>query len=113
MKTDTRQKILETGARIVHRKGFNHTGIQEILEAAGVPKGSFYNYFKNKEDFGLHVIDYYVVHFEGLAQQMLDDTSLAPLKRLVNILNHFIVENRSIISFMDNGPTQPIFFGLK
>ena len=29
-----------------------------ILEAAGVPKGSFYYYFKNKEDFGLRLIEY-------------------------------------------------------
>jgi len=41
MKTITRNRILEAGADIIHHKGFNHTGIQEILSAAGVPKGSF------------------------------------------------------------------------
>jgi TetR/AcrR family transcriptional repressor of nem operon len=51
MKEDTKQRLLMTGAEIMHLKGFNHTGIQEILDKAGVPKGSFYNYFKSKEDF--------------------------------------------------------------
>ena len=59
MRQNTRQKILEVGAEIIHLKGYNHTGLQEILQAAGVPKGSFYNYFKNKEDFGLQVIDFF------------------------------------------------------
>jgi len=54
---------LERGAEIIHLKGFNHTGVQEVLRAAGVPKGSFYNYFKNKEDFGLQVIDYFMECF--------------------------------------------------
>ena len=49
MPINTRDRIVETGAAIIHHKGFNHTGIQEILTAAGVPKGSFYNYFKSKE----------------------------------------------------------------
>jgi TetR/AcrR family transcriptional regulator, transcriptional repressor for nem operon len=59
MKTDTRKKILSAGADIVLHKGFNHTGIQEILSASEVPKGSFYFYFNSKEDFGLQLIDYY------------------------------------------------------
>lgn len=58
-KTDTREKILAVGARIVHQKGFHHTGIQEVLEAANVPKGSFYFYFRSKEAFGIELIDYY------------------------------------------------------
>lgn len=37
----SRNAILREGARIVHAKGFHHTGLQEILQAAGIPKGSF------------------------------------------------------------------------
>ena len=36
MQTNTRDRIIETGAEIIHRKGFNHTGIQEILTALPV-----------------------------------------------------------------------------
>ena len=53
-------RILAEGARIIHENGYNNTGIQEILIAAGVPKGSFYFYFKSKEDFGLQLVDFYL-----------------------------------------------------
>ena len=57
-KNTARNRILKAGAKIMHRKGFNATGLQEVLDAAEVPKGSFYHYFKSKEDFCLHLIDY-------------------------------------------------------
>lgn len=90
MKENVRQRILEKGAEIIHQKGYNHTGIQEILDAAGIPKGSFYNYFKNKEDFGLQVIDHFVAYFDGLARQILDNHSSPPLERVRKLLDSFI-----------------------
>jgi TetR/AcrR family transcriptional repressor of nem operon len=90
LKTDTRDKLLQAGADIIHHKGFNHTGIQEILNTAGVPKGSFYNYFKSKEDFGLHVIDLFSDHFSQIARETLEDRSLSPLRRIKGILSWFI-----------------------
>jgi len=90
MKEDTKTRILERGAEIIHLKGFNHTGVQEVLRAAGVPKGSFYNYFKNKEDFGLQVIDYFMEFFSRLARETLGDLSVPPLGRIRNFLCWFI-----------------------
>ena len=58
-KTETKDKIIMVGAEIVRKKGFNNTGIQEILNEANVPKGSFYFYFKSKEDFGVELIKAY------------------------------------------------------
>ncbi len=90
MTLNTRDRIIETGAEIIHRKGFNHTGIQEILTAAGVPKGSFYNYFKSKEDFGLQIIDYFSAHFKQIAGKTLEDTSISPLNRIYGFLTAFM-----------------------
>jgi TetR/AcrR family transcriptional repressor of nem operon len=42
---DVRDKILATGQRIMGGKGFSAVGLNEVLTAAGVPKGSFYHYF--------------------------------------------------------------------
>jgi TetR/AcrR family transcriptional repressor of nem operon len=56
---ETKKMILAVGAEIVHNKGFNNTGIQEVLNRANVPKGSFYFYFQSKNDFGLQLIDFY------------------------------------------------------
>jgi TetR/AcrR family transcriptional regulator, transcriptional repressor for nem operon len=81
-KETTKEKILQHGAKIVHRKGFHNTGIQEILRSAGVPKGSFYFYFKSKEDFGLALIDYYFNLFALMTASHLKDSTLSPLERL-------------------------------
>ena len=64
---DTRQQILETARGIVVGKGFSAVGLSEILEAAGVPKGSFYHWFRSKEQFGEALIDH---HFESYLQQV-------------------------------------------
>ena len=89
MKENTKNRILEAGAEIVHLKGFHHTGLQEILEAAGVPKGSFYNYFKGKEDFGLQVIDYFVNFFTSMVKQVVEDPALTPLEKINSVLEWF------------------------
>jgi TetR/AcrR family transcriptional repressor of nem operon len=90
MQANTRARIIETGAEIIHRKGFNHTGIQEILNAANVPKGSFYNYFKSKDDFGLQIIDYFSAHFKRIARETLEDTRVSPLNRIYRFLSAFM-----------------------
>ncbi|UPZ26851.1 TetR/AcrR family transcriptional regulator [Streptomyces sp. LRE541] len=50
--TDTRRNILDAGQRIMAHKGYSAVGINEVLAAAGVPKGSFYHYFTSKDAFG-------------------------------------------------------------
>lgn len=90
MKQDTKQKILEAGARIIHRKGYYHTGIQEVLDAAQVPKGSFYFYFDNKEDFGLQVIDFYNEMYMGMIGSIVENKALSPMSRIEAMLDYFI-----------------------
>ena len=90
MKTDTKQKILETGAELIHLKGFNHTGLQEILKTVGVPKGSFYNYFRSKEDFGLQVIDHFVGYYTFMSRPILEDPALSPLQKIRRLLEWFM-----------------------
>jgi len=82
MKTDTKTRILEEGSKRVYEKGFNATGLQEILAGAGVPKGSFYFYFKSKEDFGLQLIDENARRHLDRADRYLKDPSKTPLQRL-------------------------------
>lgn len=82
MKRDARLAILEAGAELVHRKGFNNTGIKEILDVAGVPKGSFYFYFPSKEAFGLALIDHFRDTRAARIEAVLGDAALPPLVRL-------------------------------
>ena len=64
-----RQTILETAQSIVGAKGFSAVGLNEILQAADVPKGSFYHYFHSKDAFGVVLLDTYFDHYvQGMAQ---------------------------------------------
>lgn len=85
-----KEKIIESGARLIHQQGYHNTGIQEVLKAAGIPKGSFYFYFASKEDFGLQIIDYFNQRFLGLVGPISSDTSLTPVQRLEVIFDQFI-----------------------
>jgi len=69
---NAKTRLLRVAARIVHQKGFQNAGLQEILAQAEIPKGSFYFYFKSKEDFGLQLINFYAEFYLGKAQQILD-----------------------------------------
>lgn len=77
-----KEHICECGTNILHRKGFNATGIQEIADAAQVPKGSFYNYFKSKDDFGVEALNMYIDSACEFMDQALVNSPLSPLNRL-------------------------------
>lgn len=85
----TKTLLIKTGAKIILRKGFNNTGILEILRETQVPKGSFYFYFTNKEDFGLQVIDYYYQILHSEFNNIQSNSSEKPLNRLRDLLNYY------------------------
>ncbi len=96
VKQITKQKIIEIGAGIIHQKGYHHTGIQEVLKAAGIPKGSFYFYFASKEDFGLQIIDYFNNKYLDRVRPILSEASLSPVKRLEKIFEGFITHFKEL-----------------
>ena len=90
MKQNAREKIITTGVEMVAISGFNATGIDSILKAAGVPKGSFYHYFGSKENFGIEVINLFADRYAQRLHQYFDDQSVAPLERIRNYLEQTI-----------------------
>ena len=85
-RTATRQQLIDTGREIIAQQGFGTTGINAVLSNAGVPKGSFYYYFKSKEDFGLAVIDASAQSYAERLAGFLTDTEQPPLQRIRNYL---------------------------
>lgn len=78
----TKQRLLDAGLPMLLEHGYNDLGIQALLVRTGVPKGSFYHHFEDKEDFALQVVEQYMrgVH-EGL-EACLGDASRPPLERV-------------------------------
>jgi TetR/AcrR family transcriptional repressor of nem operon len=81
-RTSNRDRILSEGLKVVHRRGFNGASVRDIVQAAGVPQGSFTNHFASKEAFGLEIIDLYFANSCGLIDDTLRNDALPPLQRL-------------------------------
>ncbi|MBN3787896.1 TetR/AcrR family transcriptional regulator [Burkholderia sp. Ac-20353] len=64
---EVRQHILNIAKPIMLHKGFSAVGLNEILAAAGIPKGSFYHYFGSKEAFGEALLEAY---FDGYLEHL-------------------------------------------
>lgn len=79
---DTRTALIRSGLEHLTETGFTASGLDKILKKVGVPKGSFYFYFSNKEAFGHAVLESYATYFANKLDKCLLDTNVAPLKRI-------------------------------
>ncbi|MDP1569484.1 MAG: TetR family transcriptional regulator C-terminal domain-containing protein [Vicinamibacterales bacterium] len=82
MRGTTKRTLLEQGMTMLLKRGYNDLGVADVLDATGVPKGSFYHHFASKEDFGLQAIDMYMEQVHAGLDRCLGDTTRAPLMRI-------------------------------
>jgi TetR/AcrR family transcriptional repressor of nem operon len=81
-KPSNRERILTEGLRVVHERGYAGASVRDIVQAAGVPQGSFTNHFTSKEAFGLEIIDLYFADARELMRRTLQNDALPPLQRM-------------------------------
>jgi TetR/AcrR family transcriptional regulator, transcriptional repressor for nem operon len=86
----TRERLIEIGLERIHKIGYAATGVKEILDLAGVPKGSFYHYFPSKEAFAREVLQRYAAKEAHRWETILGDDKLPPLKRLRKYFDELI-----------------------
>lgn len=84
MKKDTVENILEIGTDLIIKNGYHNIGLNKILKEANIPKGSFYYYFKSKEDFGVQVIKYYSNKSLAILKSYLTDKSKSEKQRIIS-----------------------------
>jgi len=53
---ETKERLIEAGKRVIFEKGFHRSRISDITQEAGLAHGTFYLYFKTKEDFLLELL---------------------------------------------------------
>lgn len=99
IKDDKRAVILTAGAELMLRKGYHGTGIQEIVDRAGVPKGSFYNYFKSKEGFALAAMESSSRDHIGSFEAALSDRRLTPRQRVIDIYTSMAMQYEETRSY--------------
>lgn len=94
---ETKERLLHSGLLMMLEHGYNDLGIQALLDATGIPKGSFYHHFEGKEDFALQAIDLY----SAKAHEQLDATLLDPSRPPLDRVRAFF--ERTIESYAAQG----------
>jgi len=92
----SREKLLDVGTQMLTDQGYSGTGLKEILDTVGVPKGSFYNYFKSKEFFVSEIISRYYQRVKPDLELMLersDDCALQALRSFHSELFEKVLAN--------------------
>lgn len=92
---DIRNRLLAEGGRVIHRSGFNGSGVQDIVAAAGVPKGSFYSYFDSKEAFAAEVLEAYWLSIEERHGKVMYDARIKPLARIEKLFELLIEDHEA------------------
>jgi TetR/AcrR family transcriptional regulator, transcriptional repressor for nem operon len=100
-KTSNRDRILTEGLRVVHQRGFANASVRDIVQAAGVPQGSFTNHFASKEAFGLEIIEIYYENSRKNIAETLRNDALDPLERLAAYID--LTKERMNVYSMRNG----------
>jgi TetR/AcrR family transcriptional repressor of nem operon len=88
-KVETRQSLLDTARGIVAAKGYAAVGINEILAAAGVPKGSFYHYFGSKDAFGEAMMKSYFDDYLTTMDGIVADKDKSSAEHLMKYWQNF------------------------
>ncbi len=97
-------KLLDTAFQLFTDKGIHHTSIQDIVNHAGVAKGTFYLYFKDKYEIQDHLLartSYRLFHTALKASEKenierLDDKIIF----IINYIIDFLVHNPLVINFI-------------
>ena len=78
---NTKGKIVSAAWQLFYRQGYDDTTIDEIVEASGTSRGSFYHYFEGKDAFLRSLSYLFDEKYEELMETM--DTNLSPIEKLI------------------------------
>jgi TetR/AcrR family transcriptional regulator, transcriptional repressor for nem operon len=91
-----REKLLDLGVKLLTEQGYHGTGLQEILAAVEIPKGSFYGYFGSKEQYGAAVVGHYIEPFIRQLSVHLQNPELDALSALRRYFDELISESKRL-----------------
>ena len=90
--TTTREQIIETTSLLLEQQGYHATGLNQIVQESGAPKGSLYYYFpQGKEELTAEAIERSAREFEGIIQSELaryDEPGEALYRFLLSMAEH-------------------------
>jgi TetR/AcrR family transcriptional repressor of nem operon len=92
-----RDKIMEVASELFHKRGYQHTSVDEILAGSGTSKSNFYYHFRTKEQLALTILDERIRQFESeVISTTLGENSLSPKSRLLKLYDRVTTFHRSL-----------------
>jgi len=82
-KKTRKDEIIKDSIDLMYLKGYNGTSVKDITDAAGIPKGSFYNYFEDKEQYAIDALNYYYDNNPVHKILLSTNKELEPLERII------------------------------
>ena len=95
-----RREIVETAQSLFYRKGYEQTSIQDIIDAVGIAKGTFYYYFHSKQELLDALVDRISVQIIQDLEPMMNDDRLSAIEkfnRLISDSTEMKFENRDVL----------------
>jgi TetR/AcrR family transcriptional repressor of nem operon len=86
-KPSLRNRFIESGLKVMFRRGYIGAGVREIAAEAPAPQGSFTNHFGSKEEFTREVLNYYFDDLKQVVAESLTRSDCTPRQRLINYLD--------------------------
>lgn len=103
-KKKKKEALFNTAYELFTTKGINSTAISDIVEKAGVAKGTFYLYFKDKYDIKNKLIAHKTNELFAASGAALEESGITGLEdELIFIINHIIdllVDNKPLLNFI-------------
>jgi len=85
-RSNAREKIVDAACELFHQRGYRAVGVQEICDSAGVQKGSFYHFFRSKQELALAMLDQTWLRMQELKFTPAFRDELPPLQRIERYL---------------------------
>ncbi len=89
-----KEDIIAIGGELMRKRGYHATGINDILKEAGIPKGSFYNFFPTKEAFSIAVLRWYGGRMQRAMIGIFQQQGASPMARIQKFYRLMITGNK-------------------
>lgn len=88
-KLGVRDRIIETASDLFYNQGYNQTGINQIIDQAGVAKASMYQHFRSKEDIAVaYLITRHIMWVRKLEERVLKEKS--PKGKVIGVFDYLM-----------------------
>ncbi|HAO6027141.1 bile-regulated transcriptional regulator BrtA [Listeria monocytogenes] len=97
---EKKQRIIKSAKEVFQKQGYLKTSVQDMVDAAGISKGTFYNYFTSKEELAIVIFkqEYSVLHQRLEYTMAQDEAKKDNFTECLKIIIHFYTENGEILN---------------